>query len=212
MLQNVAVYPIERSVYASERLDSCYTSTTFLLSYTVLEVPFTAATSLFFGAMSAYAANLQRTPTMVFVLALNCFCVVTCGESLGIIFNTFFSHTGFALNIACIVLTIATMMGGVISLNVPSFLQAWNHLSPLKYQVAAVASFALRGMHFSCREDQMMDGRCPIETGDDVLVLYRMNSRNANMDLVAVAVCCVAYRSVAFFVVWTHEWKVYSRK
>jgi len=201
MLQNVAVYPIERDTFHREYIDNCYKTITFLLSYTVLEVPFSAITALCFGALSAYPVNLSRTPTAFLVSSLGSFTIVSCGESLGIMFNTLFSHTGFALNITSLILTIATVMGGVMSLNIPSWLQAFNYLSPVKYQIASMAAYSLRGQEFSCRETQKVNGLCPLQTGEQVLDLYNLDG-NPKLNLVALGICCVAYRSIAFLFVW----------
>lgn len=89
MLQNVAIYPSERDVFYREEADNCYSAETFILQYTTLEVPFEIVSSLAFGAITAYAANLERTVKMFFISAFNCFCIINCGESVGIMFCTF---------------------------------------------------------------------------------------------------------------------------
>ena len=59
------------------------------------------------------AVDLQRSVTMYFIIALVSFSMVSCGESIGIIFNTLIiDSTGFALNIANTCLSIAIMMAG----------------------------------------------------------------------------------------------------
>jgi hypothetical protein len=200
MLQNIAVYPMERDIFYREHADGCYDVSTFLLSYTLLEVPFTILSSLVFGVLAAFPVNLKRTPTVFLVASLNSFCVVSCGESIGIMFCTIFSsHVGFALNITSILLSISTIMSGVMSLNIPGFLQALNHLSPLKYQVANTAVYAMRGQTFGCTKAQEVDGLCPIRTGEQVLRLYNLN-KNPGMNLMALGITTVVYRVVAFAV------------
>jgi hypothetical protein len=46
-------------------------------------------------------------------MALNVFCIVSCGESVGIMFNSLFDHTGFAINITSILISIAVLMAGI---------------------------------------------------------------------------------------------------
>lgn len=197
MLQNVAVYPTERDIFYRENLDGCYDAFVFLLSYTVLELPFTALSSLIFGVLAASALNLKRTIGFSLIASLNCFCLVTCGESLGIIFCTVFSHMGFAFNIACTFLTISTTMGGVMSLDIPAFLQAFNHLSPLKYQVANMAIYSLQGQRFTCTPAQEIDGQCPISTGEQVLKLYSLD-KDAGLNLMALGITTLVYRLLAY--------------
>ncbi|KAI4249860.1 MAG: hypothetical protein LQ352_005525, partial [Teloschistes flavicans] len=124
MLQNVAVYPTEKAVFYREHDDGAYGVAAFFLQYTLLEIPFEIVTSLLFALLAVIAAGLPRTAPLFFVVAFNCFAIVNCGESVGIVFNTLFAHTGFAVNLTSVVLSLATIMGGIMSLDIPAFLSA----------------------------------------------------------------------------------------
>ena len=197
MLNNIAVYPAERDVFYREADDGAYGVEAFLLEYTLLEVPFEILASLMFACLTSYASNLKRTVEMFFIVAFNCFCIVNCGESIGIMFNTLFNHTGFAVNVTSVVLSVAMIMGGVISLSVPSFLQAFNHLSPIKWSIGNLAPYSMRGLKFHCTESELVGGRCPITNGEQVLDLYHLD-KNAGLYLMALGVCTVIYRIVAY--------------
>lgn len=200
MLQNVAVYPDEKAVFYREHDDNAYSVEAFFLQYTLAEVPFEIFTSLLFAILTVLAAGLHRTVSLFFIVAFNAFAIVNCGESVGIIFNTLFNHTGFAVNVTSVVLSIAQIMGGVMSLHVPSFLQAFNHLSPIKWAIGNLAPYTLAGVQFSCTEDQRLpNGQCPITDGEDVLNLYNLNG-NAGLNLLAVGICVVVYRILAFLI------------
>lgn len=198
MLQNIAIYPNERDVFYREQEDNCYSIEAFVIQYTILEVPFEIASSLVFGALMAFAIGMQRTVEMFLIAAFNCFCIVNCGESLGIMFCTLFSHAGFSVNITSILLSIANILGGVMSLNIPAVIQAFNHLSPIKYAVANLASYSMANHHFTCSDSQRMpSGNCPIETGEQALKLYNLD-KNPEMNLMALGVCTIVYRVVAY--------------
>jgi len=200
MLQNVAVYPDEKAVFYREHDDNAYSVEAFFLQYTIAELPFEIFTSLLFAILAVFAAGLHRTVSLFFIVAFNAFCFVNCGESVGIIFNTLFNHTGFAVNVAFVVLSVANIMGGVMSLNIPAFLQAFNHLSPIKWGIGNLAPYTLRGTTFSCTEEQKLpSGQCPVETGEDALKLYNLNG-NAGLNIFAVGICLVVYRMSAFLV------------
>ncbi|KAL8702756.1 MAG: hypothetical protein Q9201_004078 [Fulgogasparrea decipioides] len=83
MLQNVAIYPTEKSVFYREHNDDAYVVVTSFLTYTVLEIPFEIITSLFFALLTVVAAGLPRTINLFFIVAFNCFAIVNCGESSG---------------------------------------------------------------------------------------------------------------------------------
>jgi ABC-2 type transporter len=201
ILQNIAVYPAERDIFYRENADGCYTTSTFLLSYTAFEVPFEILSSLMFGALASYGVGLRRTHSFFLLTALNSFCVLSCGESIGIMFCTLFNpHIGFSFYIAYTVMSIASIMAGIMALNVPSFLQAFNHLNPMKYYVGNMATYAMRGQKFTCRPSQEVNGQCPLGTGEQVLKLYHLD-KNADMYLVTLGVMTVVYRIVAYLVV-----------
>ncbi|EEH43518.2 uncharacterized protein PADG_08138 [Paracoccidioides brasiliensis Pb18] len=198
MLQNIAIYPNERDVFYREQEDSCYSVEAFMVQYTILEVPFEIFSSLIFGALMAFVVGMQRTVKMFLIAAFNCFCIVNCGESLGIMFCTLFSHAGFSVNVTSILLSIANILGGIMSLNIPAVLQALNSLSPIKYAIANLASYSVTGHRFTCSDFQRLpDGHCPIETGEQALKLYNLD-KNPEMNLVALGVCTIIYRMVAY--------------
>lgn len=135
---------------------------------------------------------------MFLISAFNCFCIISCGESVGIMFCTLFSHVGFAVNVTSILLSISTILGGVMSLNVNDVLQAINHLSPIKYSIANLAPYAMRDQHFTCTASQLLaNGTCPIQTGQQVLQLYNLD-KNAPMNVMALGICTIIYRLVAY--------------
>ena len=198
MLQNVGIYPAEKEVFYREYRDGAYGVEAFFLQYTTLEVPFELVTSLIFGVLAVFAAGLPRTVSLFFIVAFNAFCIINAGESVGIMFNTVFNHTGFAVNVTSVVLSLATIMTGVLSVNLPAFLSAWNHLSPLKWSVGNTAPYSLRGIRFDCSPAQRLpDGKCPIETGEQVLSLYRLD-KNAALYVMALGVTTIVYRLVAY--------------
>ncbi|PVH97294.1 P-loop containing nucleoside triphosphate hydrolase protein [Periconia macrospinosa] len=197
MLQNVAVYPIERDVFYRDYDDRIYSVESFFLTYTLIETPFEIVSSIIFSILACLACGLERDAPTFFIIAFNAFCIVSCGESLGIAFNTLFTHTGFSVNCMSVFLSVAQIMGGVMSLNVPPFLQAFNHLSPIKYAIGNMAPYTLRGIVFTCDEYQKINGRCPITTGEEALDLYKLN-KDPEMNLMALGICVVAYRFVAY--------------
>ncbi|KAJ8128304.1 hypothetical protein O1611_g5332 [Lasiodiplodia mahajangana] len=196
MLQNVAIYPAEREVFYREDDDGVYSVEAFLATYTILEVPFEIISCLVFGVLADFAIGFPRTAELYFVLVFCAFGIVSCGESLGIIFNTLFNHTGFAVNIVSILLSVAQVIAGLISIDMPRVFKIFNYLSPTKYAVAALARFSLDGVMFTCDEAQRLpNGHCTIEIGEQVLQLYSLDLDGAT-NLAALAATVVVYRAL----------------
>ncbi|KAF3908868.1 hypothetical protein AA313_de0202357 [Arthrobotrys entomopaga] len=201
LLQNAAIYPSERDVFYREYADRAYSLEAFILSYTINEIPFELLSSLLFSVFGVMAVGLNRTAKMYFAVSYNVFCVVNAGESLGIIFNTFFdASTGFAINVCSTILSLGLFMGGLMSYSVPGFLAAWNHLSPLKYSIGNLLPYSLENQHFTCQDYQRLpNGKCPVETGEDVLNVYGYHY-DSEKNLIYLAVVTVSYRIVAYLV------------
>ncbi|OLN97692.1 putative ABC transporter ATP-binding protein/permease [Colletotrichum chlorophyti] len=198
MLQNVAVYPAERDVFYREDDDGVYSVEAFLAAYSVLELPFEIISCLVFGILADLAVGFPRTATMYFVCVFSCFGVVSCGESVGIMFNTVFSHTGFAVNLTSVFMSVANTMAGILSIDMPELFKAFNYLSPIRYATRALAPYSLESVTFTCNDAQRLpNGRCPVETGEDVLNLYKFNV-DPNVNMAALAGCVVVYRLVAW--------------
>ena len=216
MLQNVAVYPDEKAVFYREHDDGAYPVSAFFLQYTLAEIPFEVVTSLIFAVLTVLAAGLPRSVSVFFIVAFNCFSIVSCGESIGIMFNTLVTHTGFAVNLTSVILSIATIMGGIMALDIPSFLQAFNHLSPIKWALGNLAMYTLSGIKFSCPDEQKLpNGQCPISTGEEVLSLYNLET-NAGLNLMALGICVVVYRVLAYVLLVVRrtrwDWKGFWEK
>jgi len=211
MLNNIAVYPIERDVFYRDYDDRIYGVEAFFFTYISITTPFEIISCLIFSVLAVMVCGLERNAATFFIIAFNAFCITSCGESLGIAFNTLVSHTGFSVNMMSVFLSIAQVMSGVLSLQIPRFLQAWNHLSPVKWAVANMAPYTLRGIRFTCEAWQKINGACPITTGEQVLDLYKLNSDPA-LKLMALGICAIAYRFMAYVVLkmvkerWLGKW------
>ena len=89
-------------------------------------------------------------------------------------------------------------MSGVLSINMPSFLQGVNYLSPIRYAIRNLAPYTLRGIVFTCNEaTKLPNGECPITTGVQVLQLYDLDA-NPGINIMALGVCTVIYRLLAY--------------
>jgi hypothetical protein len=88
----------------------------------------------------------------------------------------------------------------VISLNVPSFLQAFNHLSPVKWAIGNMAVYTIRDITFTCEDSQKINGECPYSTGQQVLDLYKFNHVKPELYIMALGICAIVYRFLAYVV------------
>ena len=197
MLNNISVYVDERNVFYKEFEDRVYRVEPFFFSYMAIELPFEIITSFIF-TLFLCIAGFPNTVGSYFLVSLEAFILVNSGESVGIAFNTLFDHSGFAVNGTAVVLSLLSLMAGVIALNMPSFFRGINYLSVMKYANGAVMVVSLRGLEFTCTEaERLTNGECPINTGDEVLKLYGLDINFRNF-LIGMIVAAFVYRTLAY--------------
>lgn len=95
-------------------------------------------------------------------------------------------------------LALANTMAGVLSIDMPDLFKAFNYLSPIRYGTRAVAPYSLRGIEFTCNNEQRLEnGQCPVQTGQDVLELYNFDV-DPVVNVACLAACVVVYRFLAW--------------
>lgn len=192
LINNLGLYPSQRDLFHQEYRDKTYGSVVFGAAYLCVELPFEIISSAFFSAMIVFVIGLPRTAEMYFSLFFCAFASISCGEASGIFFNSVFQHMGLVTNILNLVFTIAIIMGGTMSLQMPLFFRGWNWINPAKYVVEICTDYAFRGQTFEC------DGiSCSLSTGEAVLRLYGMDAYLPAL-FAALTACLVLYRAVAF--------------
>ena len=179
-----------------------YGATAFLAQYTAMELPFEIIAAGIFSLLFAYAAQLGPTATQFGVCFLSAVCALNTGESLSMLACLAFGQKiSLAVNCTSALLSIFTMLGGTMSLSPPRVLQWFNHVSPIKYAIDNLAYYCLSGLELQCTDGQRRaDGSCPLQTGEQALELYGLNTDRPEIGLVAGVVLMVGYRLLVWAV------------
>ena len=102
------------------------------------------------------------------------------------------------MNLTSVFLSVAQFMSGIMSIDMPRFLQGVNYLSPIRYAIRNLAPYSLRSITFTCNDTQKLpNGECIISTGQQVLQLYDLDT-NPAMNIMALGVCTLVYRLLAY--------------
>ncbi|CCH61647.1 hypothetical protein TBLA_0F01040 [Henningerozyma blattae CBS 6284] len=200
MLGNLACYPLERDYFYVDYHDNVYGIAPFFLAYMTLELPLSGLAAIMYTAFTVMVCGLPRTAGNFFATAYCSFVVVLCGESLGIMTNTFFERPGFVVNCISIILSIGCQMAGLMSLSMSRVLKGFNYLNPLGYTSMILINFAFpKSLKLTCEDGgKNPDGTCIFSNGHDVLVAYNIvvNTKNYLAIIVCVA---IIYRLLAYF-------------
>lgn len=214
VLNNMASYPFERDVFYREQDDGLYGVMPFFAVYTTLEVPFEIVSALVFCIIVVLPPGFPRTADFFFAAFYLSFVVINTGESIGIVFNTLFNHTGFALNVVSVILSVGTFMAGLLSLQMPGFFKGLNYISPLKYACQTLFVKAFQNVPFHCTPETGgydAEGNCIFTNGTQVLKTYGFKN-HVKTYLGAAAVCLVVYRLIALIILKLVRLKVGLRR
>ncbi|GMM33720.1 hypothetical protein DASC09_010450 [Saccharomycopsis crataegensis] len=205
MLNNVALYPIERDFFYEEHADKVYGITPFFVSYSIIETGLELIASVVFAVLTVFAIGLPRTCSVFFSFVYVGWMFISCGESLGIFFNTIFRHTGFAINIISIFVSISVIISGLIALQLPPFFKGINWVNPMHYGVMAISNIVFQNEDkFTCTADSGASGNgdgCIFNNGQDVIDTYGLGV-DYKLYFGLLAVMAVCYRAIAFIVLW----------
>ncbi|KAF7192527.1 putative ABC transporter ATP-binding protein/permease [Pseudocercospora fuligena] len=203
MLDAVAIYPAERRLFRQELSDGASSSEVFLAQYTIVGVIIQVTGSLLYSAL-LLITGLPRTAEFFFATAYTTLAVVSCGESIGLIFLSFINHDGLAIAIMAALLCLSMALCGTLSISLPSWINALNHINPAKWQVQISASISMRDEAFGCAAEATGMESCTTLPGQDVLDLYGLNRPLATSCGILLGLV-IGYRIVAYMVV---KWRI----
>ena len=200
MLANLACYPHERNYFYKEYEDNVYGIGPFFMAYLTLELPLTFIAAIIYAILTVLACGLPRTAGNFFATVYCAFLVTTCGESLGIITNTFFERPGFVVNCISIILSIGTVMAGLMSLSMSRVLKGFNYLNPVGYTSLILINLAFPSdLRLTCDDGgRLPDGSCEFSNGSDVLRAYNL-VKPVHKYLGIITCVALIYRLLAFF-------------
>lgn len=196
LINNFAIFPIERDVFYHEFKDGVYSNFEFQICYFIIESLIEIITCLIFAIFIVFIIGLPRTAGMYFSMFFSCFVAINCGESLGIMINCIFDHLGLAINLLASLMTVAIFMGGTMSLYMPILFKALNYINPLKYAVGICAELSFDGQIFECPQG---DSDCALGTGTQVLQYYGLSSYLPGY-FGGLLTCLIVYRIVALMI------------
>lgn len=206
LLNNMTAYPVEKNFFYEEYEDVVYGMNTFFIVYTILEIPLEFVSGIIYGALTVYAIGLPREVGVFFVFVYTNVMIVNCGESLGVFFNSMLNHTGLAVQIVSVFLSVAVMMSGLMSIEMPPFFRDLSYIGPVKYAVMSCINIVFqRSKRFTCTADSgasevASDGSvvsCIFNDGNDVLDGYNIRV-DIKLYLGLIAVITVVYRALSF--------------
>ncbi|KAJ7642282.1 P-loop containing nucleoside triphosphate hydrolase protein [Mycena rosella] len=193
LISGIAVFPQDRQLFMHEyRSSAAYSCTTLILAYSLMEIPFQFLAALIYAVFMNVAVGMQTSARIYFEYAVTIWALQSLGESVAIIFASFFDAMGIAVSLVSTTLSMVIQFSGILSLSVPYWLQiiAWG--TPLKPTQRLQFINECQGLQFQCSEADISAGICTAQSGEQLLQLYSFNDRNtAKLAAITVAVAIV---------------------
>ncbi|KAJ2994375.1 hypothetical protein HDV02_001649 [Globomyces sp. JEL0801] len=200
LLNCVAAFPTEKAVLFYEYNDRAYSVESFFLAYNLLEIPVEIVSAFLFTIFTQIVVGLNVSWTNYICMSLAIFGLVNTGESIGIMFTSIVGHVGFSVSMTSCVLGIFTVMSGIMSSDMPLFLDRINRISPVPYfaRLMVVNEFDSTS-RFTCTTEEKSTQQCLYETGDDVLRLLKGSADTMSFDPNQVSFYLVVGMALAVF-------------
>ncbi|KAI8892788.1 P-loop containing nucleoside triphosphate hydrolase protein [Globomyces pollinis-pini] len=204
LLNCVAIFPAERSILFYEYTDRVYSIFPFFLVYSIIEIPLEIIGALLFAVFGLVVIGFNTTVTSFFSMAFSIFCIVNFAESIGIMFCTLVNDVGFSVSVTNAVLGLFVSMSGILSSNLPIFLDRINRASPVPYftRLIAINEFVDSAVYV-CDEGES----CIYRNGTDVLKKLTSNEDVFSFEvddfqyyIYGGLLVTVSYRILAFIV------------
>ncbi|KII94351.1 hypothetical protein PLICRDRAFT_132994 [Plicaturopsis crispa FD-325 SS-3] len=203
MLACIAIFPTERNLFFHEWKSSGRQSvSTFVLAYTVQEALVSIVASLLFSIVFVYGVGLRHSPRIFTEFWFTIFALISTGESIGIMFCSFFNNGGIAVSLVSAALTIlsqasAHLINGIISVTLPKWLEVIGWASPMKSQSRINIINEMHGLTFNCTADDISSGLCIAATGDQLLATFSIGVDGTTKYIGILAGLIVIFRLLA---------------
>lgn len=99
-------------------------------------------------------------------------------------------------------------MAGFLSLSMPEFIKGISNLSPMYWGAYIMANIAFEDETFTCTSSQLVNGTCPLSTGDEVLDLYGFNNGHVTEHYWILALITGGYWLLSIAALRMRAWKL----
>lgn len=195
MLACIAIFPTEKALFLHEWKSSARQSVpTFLLAYTVQEISMSVIASLLFTIIFTFGIGLRHDGAKFVEFWFTIFALLSTGESIGIIFNSFFDNGGLAVSLVSAGLTILSQLNGIISTTLPYWLKVIGWISPMKPQSQIELINEMKDLIFNCTQAEIDSGACIAATGNQLLETFGISPTGVGKQVGILAALIVIFR------------------
>ncbi|BEI93776.1 uncharacterized protein CcaverHIS019_0602350 [Cutaneotrichosporon cavernicola] len=199
LLNSMSIFPPERNLYLHEAASSArYSPATFVIMYTLVELAPEIFASLGYTAIMHVGVGMQTSASIFFQFFATIWVMQNLGESLCIIVGVWVRSEGLTVTILSTFLSLVAQTAGLVSLNVPRWLAAIAWGTPFKGAIKVQLINECVGLVFDCSAQQVSDGKCIAQTGEQIIALFGWRDLNVARFAGIMVATAVAWRILSW--------------
>jgi ATP-binding cassette subfamily G (WHITE) protein 2 len=164
-------FPSERLIVLRERASGAYYVSAYYVAKMMAEMTVQMFFPLLFSCIVYFLVGFQNDAGKFFIFV--CFmelCSLT-ATSLALMISTFCRTVTLSITILPLILEICRLYGGFFlpPSKLPAYFSWLDALSFVKYSYTGIALNELNGLKLYCEENELVGGKCPITSGEQVI-------------------------------------------
>jgi ATP-binding cassette subfamily G (WHITE) protein 2 len=179
-------FPAERAIVRRERAAGTYLVSAYFVAKVTAETLVQLVYPLVFSAIVYWLTGLDPVASKFIVFVLFMELCNLAAFSLAIMVAALCRNVTIALSMLALVLEMSRIFGGFFlsPKNLPNYFTWLDALSYVKYSYVGIALNELTGLSLYCANGQLVDGKCPVTNGSQVI-------QTNGFDMYTVAECAL---------------------
>ncbi|KAJ3095315.1 hypothetical protein HDU97_007044 [Phlyctochytrium planicorne] len=198
-------FPSERLLVLRERAAGTYRVSAYFLAKNLSESVVQLFSPIAFSIIVYPLIGLQMQADKFFIFAGFMILCATAANSVALLVSAICRTTTLSITVLPMVLELARLFGGFFlsPANLPKYFSFLDAISYVKYSYVGIALNELTGLELTCTQQQLVNGVCPITSGQQTVASLGLNSFSMGgcaAFLVGYIVVCrfIAYVGVRF--------------
>ena len=197
----INAFPAERRLFYRERAAGMYTTASYFLAKSVSEFPVIVSAPILFVCINYWLTGLQLLADRFFLMILILMCTALSAQSFGLLFSSIFKTPEGAQQVSTLILIVFVLFGGFYQNadNVAVYFVWVPYISFIRWGFEALVHNEFTGLVFTCTpEQELIDGSCPIATGEDVIEQLSLEDASVGRSLIALLATVIVLRAITF--------------
>ena len=193
-------FPSERAIVLRERAAGTYKVSAYFLSKITAEASIQIIYPILFSCVVYWLVGFHHGAAQFFTFMFFMILCSLSATSMALMVSTLCRTTNLAVNVLPMVLEVVRLFGGFFlsPKNLPKYFVWLDVLSYVKYTYVGIALNELTGLELHCTEKQLVNGKCPITTGEQTIKTLGLDAYTIGGCIGALILYIFLARVIAF--------------